>query len=91
MSRGALSLLSAQMLGLKAAGGNDVSDGEWANLSYFATVFIFQVPRTDRLCRTDRDCEKGAWTEQSHGTWFFVVLFFLQDNSSSSGLRCKSA
>ena len=39
-----------------------------ANLSYFAAVFIFQVLRIGRLCRTDKDCERGAWDQQSHGT-----------------------
>lgn len=43
-------------------------DEKLANLSYFAAVFIFQVPHKDRLCRTDEDCEKGAWNQQSHGT-----------------------
>ncbi|KAK2838107.1 hypothetical protein Q5P01_015319 [Channa striata] len=26
-----------------------------------------EVPHKDRLCRTDKDCKKGAWDEQSHG------------------------
>ncbi|XP_010748921.3 P2X purinoceptor 7 isoform X1 [Larimichthys crocea] len=26
-----------------------------------------EVPRNGRLCRTDKDCEKGAWDQQSHG------------------------
>ena len=39
-----------------------------ANLSYFAAVFLFQVLRIGRLCRTDKDCERGAWDQQSHGT-----------------------
>nr|XP_046241815.1 P2X purinoceptor 7 isoform X2 [Scatophagus argus] len=30
-------------------------------------VFIFQVPLKGRVCRTDKDCEKGAWDQQSHG------------------------
>ncbi|XP_063754386.1 P2X purinoceptor 7 isoform X2 [Eleginops maclovinus] len=30
-------------------------------------VFIFQVPLKGRLCRTDKDCEKGGWDQQSHG------------------------
>lgn len=38
-----------------------------ANLSYFAEVFIFQVPAKGRSCRTDKDCEKGFWDQQSHG------------------------
>ncbi|XP_074495608.1 P2X purinoceptor 7 isoform X2 [Sebastes fasciatus] len=30
-------------------------------------VFIFQVPLKDRSCRSDKDCEKGGWDQQSHG------------------------
>ncbi|XP_029016839.1 P2X purinoceptor 7 isoform X2 [Betta splendens] len=26
-----------------------------------------EVPNKDKLCRTDQDCRKGAWNEQSHG------------------------
>uniref|UniRef100_A0A8C6M2E6 P2X purinoceptor 7 n=1 Tax=Nothobranchius furzeri TaxID=105023 RepID=A0A8C6M2E6_NOTFU len=26
-----------------------------------------EVPSKGRLCRTDKDCEKGAWDQQSHG------------------------
>ncbi|XP_041854843.1 P2X purinoceptor 7 isoform X2 [Melanotaenia boesemani] len=26
-----------------------------------------EVPHKDKLCRTDKDCEKGAWDQQSHG------------------------
>ncbi|XP_026200153.1 P2X purinoceptor 7 isoform X1 [Anabas testudineus] len=26
-----------------------------------------EVPHTDRLCKTDKDCERGAWDELSHG------------------------
>ncbi|XP_023250717.1 P2X purinoceptor 7 [Seriola lalandi dorsalis] len=26
-----------------------------------------EAPRNGRLCRTDKDCEKGAWDQQSHG------------------------
>ncbi|XP_040899193.1 P2X purinoceptor 7 [Toxotes jaculatrix] len=26
-----------------------------------------EVPHNGRLCRTDKDCEKGAWDQQSHG------------------------
>ncbi|XP_072243330.1 P2X purinoceptor 7 [Leuresthes tenuis] len=26
-----------------------------------------EVPRKGRLCHTDKDCEKGAWDQQSHG------------------------
>lgn len=26
-----------------------------------------EVPSKGRLCRSDNDCEKGAWTQQSHG------------------------
>ncbi|KAG8011749.1 P2X purinoceptor 7 [Nibea albiflora] len=26
-----------------------------------------EVPRNGRLCRTDKDCETGAWDQQSHG------------------------
>lgn len=39
-----------------------------AKHSYFASVFIFQVPYKGRECRTDNDCEKGVWDQQSNGT-----------------------
>ncbi|XP_037536101.1 P2X purinoceptor 7 [Nematolebias whitei] len=26
-----------------------------------------EIPSKDRLCRTDKDCEKGVWDQQSHG------------------------
>lgn len=29
--------------------------------------FLFQVPAKGRLCRSDQDCEAGAWDHQSHG------------------------
>lgn len=29
--------------------------------------FLFQVPAKGRLCRSDKDCEAGAWDHQSHG------------------------
>lgn len=51
------------------------SDQQLANLSYFAAVFLFQVPHKDKLCRTDKDCEKGAWNEQSHGAVPSLMCF----------------
>lgn len=36
--------------------------------SDFTRPLLFQVPNKDKLCRTDRDCERGAWDEQGHGT-----------------------
>ena len=44
------------------------SDEKLWNVCYLAAVVVFQVPSNGRMCKTDRDCERGAWDQQSHGT-----------------------
>lgn len=72
-----------------AANDNDGPAEMLANLSYFAAVFLFQVPHTDRLCKTDKDCERGAWDELSHGTGpslfsFLCFVLLVLENLCSS-------